>query len=523
MEGRRRPWRRLQAELFRFATTDLHDLHVAIMSAFEEAAILQPAMAFEPVRAALEAAGWDEPVDDEQLHAALRSLTGWGLLDETQNHAARYATPEEFERRNLQWSLTANGEAAIGGVLHALASLGHAAALQTAVVEAIADGLGELRDLAADASAPAGRITTRLAEVEAHLASLVANVRQYNTSLQRLLREDGVDDSVFLDVKQRTVTYLHEYIEGVERPTRRVRLAIETLGHHGLESMFERALVGANLPPGPHGDPGPAWLAERHRHWEALCAWFTPANGGEPRIGALMAVARQAILHLVRVLERRWEARRRSVTVADEFRALGRLFGAAPDNATAHRLFNAAFGMWTARHAHLPCPDAEAVPTTASWLEAPTVEAAPVLRVGAAPAQLGRSRPVADPAALRARRQLEQAEAVARSRALRATLATNGAVRLSSAFRLLPSDAFGELLELLSQALGAPLASDGSRRAASMDGGVEIVLRHPNDGRTTSVSTQGGVLTAPDFLVAIVLTTATPGEPGPVALEAAGG
>ena len=42
--------RRIRPELFRFSTTDRHDLHLAIMLVFEEAAILQPALAIDEVR-----------------------------------------------------------------------------------------------------------------------------------------------------------------------------------------------------------------------------------------------------------------------------------------------------------------------------------------------------------------------------------------------------------------------------------------------------------------------------------------
>lgn len=507
---RHRPWGRLQADLFRFATTELYDLHVALMCVFEDAAVLQPALGYDHVRAGLADLGWDEPLDDERLNQALGALAKWGLLDVSQNHTARFATPEEFERRNLQWSLTPEGQAAIGGVLHALSALRHVAGLQPAVIDAIADGLGELRRLLDDPAAPPGRLKTRLDEVEAHLASLVGNVRQFNTRLQRLLRDDGAADEVFLDVKQRTVTYLQQYIQGVERPTRRVRLNVEALAAAGVESLFERALEGANLAPLPDGDPSPLWLTERRRRWDALRAWFAPVGTEEPKIGALVAIARQAILQLMRVLERRWEARRRSASITEDFRALGRLFAEAPDEASAHQLFNAAFGLWPSRHAHLACPDEEAVASSTPWTDGPAVPVAPVFRVGAAPAQLGRSHPVADTRLLRAARQQEQALALARNVEVRRSLATGGTVRMSQFFGLLSGAAFTELLELLSQALSAPLASDGTRRATSADGGVEIVLAHPTDGHLARIATEAGILTSPDFLLSILVTGYVP-------------
>src|SRR5438876_893620 len=214
------------------------------------------------------------------------------------------ATPAEFERRNLQWSLTTQGQAAIGGVLHALDALRQVAGLQPAVIEAIADGLADLHDLARDPSTDAGRIATRLAEVESHLISLVTSVRQFNTQLQRLMRDDATSDEVFGEVKRRTVVYLREYIDGVERPTRRVQAGIERLVALGVEGVFDRALAGANLAPVPGADPGIAWRAERARRWDALRAWFAPevvaevpgAPDVQPRIAALVGLAREAIL-----------------------------------------------------------------------------------------------------------------------------------------------------------------------------------------------------------------------------------
>lgn len=41
------------AELFRFTTTELRELHVAVMAAFEQSAVLAPALNLEGVRAAL--------------------------------------------------------------------------------------------------------------------------------------------------------------------------------------------------------------------------------------------------------------------------------------------------------------------------------------------------------------------------------------------------------------------------------------------------------------------------------------
>jgi uncharacterized protein (TIGR02677 family) len=475
------------------------------MSAFDDAAVLAPALNLDQVRAALAATGWDEPVDDDALGRALASLVGWRLLEATQDHGAQYATPEEFERK----SLTQRGESAIAGVLHALDSLRRAVGLQPALLDAVGDALADVADLAG--GPPAGetdaRLHLRLADVEGHLSSLVHSVRQFNGHLQRLLRDDAADDAVFLDVKRRTVTYLEEYVDGVERAKQRLVAGIERVEARGLAGVFDRALRGANLAPVGGVDPGPEWLAERARRWEALRAWFSGGPAGAPRLDGLLEIARTAILELLRVLERRWDSRRRSASVANDFRRLATLFAGAAGDADAHRLFSAAFGLWPSRHAHLPSLDGEARSPARSWATADPVEVAPSLRQTGTVANRGRVRPVADPAGVRAARLQAESEALVAHDALRAALATGGAVHLAT-FGTLDAEAFAELLALLATGLEAPADGDGARRAISVDGRVEVVLVDPGDGRTATLSTAAGEFHGPDLLVSITLTDA---------------
>jgi uncharacterized protein (TIGR02677 family) len=506
----RRVWRGLDADLFRFTTTDGRELHTALMAAFEDSAVAAPALDIDQVRRALTAVGWDAPTDELALDRALRQLTTWGLLEATQNHAASYSSPEDFERKNLQWSLTRRGEAAVGGVLHAFAELRSAIGLQPAVLDAIGDRLTDLADLLVgpDSDERAARVHLMLAEVENHLAALVASVRQFNGHLQSLLREDATNDEVFLEVKRRTVTYLEQYAESVERRHRHVRVGIERMAAIGLPVLFDVAVIGANLAPTAAGDPRPVWIAERRRRWSGLEDWFSPADGSEARITGLLRIARTAIVELLRVLERRWDQRRRSASVAQDLRRLAGWFASFAGDEEAHRLFGVAFGMWPARHAHLASVDGEARSPQRSWAQATPVEVAPALRTSGSLANRGRVRPVADPAELRAVRQRQQAEALRAHRAIRAALVTDGEVRLSH-FGLLPEAAFRELLDLLAIGLESELSSDGVRRAISLDGQVEVVLTDAGDRRLARLRTDSGELGGPDLVVAITLVDAT--------------
>lgn len=504
----RRVWRLVDADLFRFTTSDLRELHLALMMGFEQAAVLAPALGLDQVHAALAGVGWDDRLPDETVQRALASLVGWGLLEVTQDHAARYATPEEFERKNLQWSLTRRGEAAVAGVRRAADALRHAVGLQAAVLDAIGDGLSDLVALLAEPRGPEAdaRIHLTLAQVERHLEALVGSVRQFSGHLQRLLREDATDE-LFADVKRRTISYLEEYVEGVERRHRRLVDAIDRVESSGRATAFDRALVGANLAPVAEEDPGLAWLTERERHWRALQAWFAPEGADTPLVLGLLDVARTAIVELLRVLERRWDSRRRSASVAHDFRALADWFAAAPGDDDAHRLFGAAFGLWPSRHAHVVPPDGEWIRPNLSWSAAAPAEVAPALRTVGDLVHRGRANRVGDPSLLRAARQRTQAEALATHEALRAGLAT-GTVRLS-AFGTLRPGAFSELLLLLGSALEAPIDADGRRRGLSVDGRVEVVVSDPHDGRTAVVATDLGELRGPDVFVSILVLDET--------------
>jgi len=125
---------RIPPELFRFTSGDRAQLYGAILAAFAEAnERLETALALDDVRVRV-GAGWYEALSDDDFCAALDQLRDWQLLDVTQNHAEQYRTALEYERRNLAYSLTRRGEAAIAGVAHALQVLTATGALQTAVL-----------------------------------------------------------------------------------------------------------------------------------------------------------------------------------------------------------------------------------------------------------------------------------------------------------------------------------------------------------------------------------------------------
>jgi uncharacterized protein (TIGR02677 family) len=490
---------RVPADMFRFTTTERAELHTATLYAFGEAnERLETVLTFDDVHARLRSVGWFDPVTDEELTATLSRLKQWGLVDVVQNHAAQYTTAEDYERKNLHYLLTKRGEAAYEGVQHALTVLTSSGALQTAVLDAIADRLNELYALHGKSTSSNRRVYTTLMELEGHLDTLRTNTKQFNSELQRLLREDQPDLSTFQDVKRATVAYLQEFVSNLDQRRQTIREAVGRVEELGLGALHDRALLGAELPLLTNDDPAPAWLHHRQAKWDGLRLWFRPADGSPPRVNELQDIARRAIISLLRVLDRISESRRRSSNAAADFRALARWFAQSETEDDAHRLFNAAFGLWPARHAHLVHVDGELIPNGDSWAEAPPVPVSPQLRRTGKQEHIGSTGKVRDVAELRRARQTQARQERVELELAWRQLATPGPVRLSSLGEL-DHDTFHRLLDLVGRALGTRPDETGTRSTSTSDGRVEISLRNARGWAT--VRTPHGVFSGPDFVI----------------------
>lgn len=492
---------RVPPEMFRFTSGDRAEFYVAVLHAFGEAnERLETALGIDDVRARLRSVGWLDPVDDEDLVTALDQLRAWNLVDVIQNHSQNYRTAAEYERRNLQYSLTRQGEAALAGVLHAIGVLASTGALQTAVLDAISDRLGTL---AHEIEAGSDRkVFAALTELESHLDALRSNTKQFNGELQRLLRVDGTDIDTFHEVKASTVAYLQEFLTNLDHRTHAIATRIRIVEDHGIGVVHQRALIGAELPRLTGEDPGPAWLEHRRARWEGLRAWFLPSDNAAPRVEQLHLVARRAIVTLLQVLDRITESRRRASNAAADFRELARWFSAVPAQEDLHRLWSTAFGLSPARHAHLAHADPELISSSSTWSEAPGVEVSPLLRSAGRTERFSRTGRVRDVAALRTARAERALAERAELEAAWSMLDTGGAVRLSS-FGHLDHGVFGRLLELLGRALTSSPDRSGTRRSATADGRIEIVLRQPADSATARVHTPKGSFRGPDYEIEI--------------------
>jgi uncharacterized protein (TIGR02677 family) len=492
---------RVPPEMFRFTSGDRAGLYVSMLHAFSAAnERLETALSLDDVRARLRSVGWLDPLPDEDLTDALGQLRAWQLVDVVQNHSENYRSATEYERRNLQYSLTRRGEAAFAGVVHAVGVLASSGALQTAVLDAIADRLGDLIQLLETGTDR--RIFSALTELEGHLTALRDNTVQFNGELQRLLRAEGTELATFHEVKASTVAYLQEFVTNLEHRARAIASRIGEVEDRGVALLQHRALLGAELPRLSGPDPGPAWLEHRRARWAGLRAWFLQDDGTAPRVEQLHLVARRAIITLLQVLDRITESRRRASNAVADFRELARWFSVVPARDDLHRLWSTMFGLSPARHAHLPHPDPELVPSSLSWQQAPPVPVSPLLRSAGRSERFSRTAQVRDVAAIRADRAEQALAERAELEAAWSMLDTGGVIRLS-AFGRLDHVVFERLLDLLGRALASPQETGGCRRGTTADGQIEVVLRVPADGATARLTTGRGTFTGPDYQVEI--------------------
>lgn len=491
---------RLPQTLFALAVFEPHsELHLALLQVFgRAAAALESGLNRDVIRSRLPEAGWLDPITDAELTARLEQFEkGWGLIESVQDRTGPYTSAAEYERNHLTYSLTRQGEAALAGIEAAWEALNAVGALQTSVLDAIADKLDELHRLAAAPSAADTAVHTTVEELERHLKSLADNVSGFNGSLQRLVGPTQVDVEVFTEVKLATITYLEEFCADLPLRVRRISAAFERVERDGVEVLHKRALIGANLPPGTSEDRRGEWLEQRRLRWSGLRSWFA---GPEARVERLDHLAREAIRSLLRALERLDRERRRSASAAGDFVALARWFNGLDSEAEAHRLAHAAFGLGSARHAHLALEDPEIMGPNRSWSEA-RVAVSPLLRSSGREASMGRTGKVPEMAERRAAAREAARKQAAQLANAWSLLHTDGTVRLSH-FADLPPERFDRLLELLAAAWQASPEPGGLRRAASADGATLIELR-PVDG-TCTLRCARGALTGPDCEVRLV-------------------
>ena len=484
----------------RYVTAENAPTYRAIVEVFHEARThyvieLRPADVLERLAAAGLAA--PDLGDAAALDRHLDQLVAWGNLAAVHDSAA-VTRLEDFYRRRLLYHLTAVGEAAHGAVAEVEATAGRSGSLQATMLVKVRNALDALAACGPETSPD--EVLSSFHDLFGAFDTLTDEANCFIGELDRSSGPERMTEDRFVLYKQALLAYISRFVEELRRLAGEIAERIEALDRSGVEALIANASRSKDLPPDlGAGDPAAAFRADRLVRWDGVRRWFrgVPERSVAPTVERLCQVAIEAIVGLVRTLGRLNERRVRPIDRAADFRTLAGWFEACPDDARAHALWYAAFGLASARHFHLAEDDPERAAPGLSWWDATPVEVPVRLRTKGAVSAAGQAGAAPDHAATRAwiaqkrRREREQVDAaIARFAGQALTFGLVG--KLSAA-------EFDLFLALLDQALAAPAGPDGVREVESSDGRLRIRLRPAATETPATIETPAGFLVAPDL------------------------
>jgi uncharacterized protein (TIGR02677 family) len=478
--------------LFSYTVEPLAWLYRAIMRLFLDAKAryriqFRPDEIAAAVSAALPA---DQELKQETVDRCLDSLAGWGNLRRSHD-TGRVATLDDFRRRHFVYQMTPAGEVAERAVGEVLEALERSGSLQRVMLGTIRRSLEAIAAEMAAEMAPyeKGRRAPRPEQVFEHLfnvteqfSALAQNAGTFLTRLNEAIDSGEVNAEAFVVYKQAVIEYLEGFVAELSREAPRIARLIAEIEAAGAERMIGLA-AAADAAPSPLGLADPA--ARLRQKWQGIGAWFVGVRQEPPTVELLRGAARAAINRILLVLERLHEKRFRRVSRTADLLRLAAWFDElalagreAPPGGTAeqaHRLFQAAFGLFGARHLSGREVDADLVAPDASWWDSPSAAIAPALRATGRVTATGRPGQIADHS--RAKRLLAErlrGEREAGEAAL-ARFAGRGPLPLAE----LPPLTEGELtllLSLLDRLLAVVPDAAGRRETRSRDGRLKLVL-----------------------------------------------
>jgi uncharacterized protein (TIGR02677 family) len=502
--------RHLDAQpLLRYATVAEAPLHRAIIDVFTTAATgytgrLSPA----DVHGLL--IDTAEPDDDlpslEEVAARLHQLLLWGNLS-SDHDSSRAASLDAYGRTAYVYDLTPGGEAAAEALEALEEGLRRVGGLQAVALRQIDEMLGELAGALAAPDPDGERVYLLCEDLHARFKSLTTNAAAFMQKVNKLLSSPVLDTDEFTLFKVDTITYLTDFIGDLDVRATHIRRRLDDLD--AVDAVRrDAALAAAQTASGQlslDGSDVTSWTTLTRAHLAGLADWFRAAP--EERTGAtvLYSKARDAVLGITRVAERIREAASSPSSRSTDLLALAAGFEAADDDAAAHLLWHAAFGLAPSRHLGMLCPT-DAVPASTSWWEpGSAVPLSRQLRVAGRTDYVRRAMHVPDRSedkrmlAARAREQHENATRAA------GTLTALGRVRLSQVTDVLGGeldhDALLLVAGLLSRAVRTQPHRDGTRTAASVDGTLHITVTEPDPPAAAQLRAISGTWTLPDYRI----------------------
>jgi len=505
-----------QQPLLRYATVPEAPLYREIMDIFTEASAsyasrLSPEMVHDALSLRLAADGPD--ADDEQptlveVKARLEQLWKWGSLSQDYDNA-RATSLESYERTAYVYDLTPGGEAAVEALAVLDEALRRVGGLQGVALRQIEEMLGEL---AAELGAPeldGARIYALCEDLHTRFKSLTGNAALFMQKVNRLLASPLLEFTDFALFKADTIAYLTNFIGDLDALAGHIRSrldAIDRVGPASLTAAFEAGEAASGQLVLEHGSDTTTWGRLAQAHLSGLAEWFRAEPDARTGAAALYGKARAAVLGITRAVERIRESSTSPSSRSADLLSLAVRFEEASGDAGAHRLWHAAFGLAPARHLGIAADD-ETVPASTSWWEEhAAVRVSRQLRATGHSDYVRKARQVTDRSA--AKRELAAAARIADQKTAEAadTLVGLGTIRVSEiTVRVGPVEPI--VLRLLGSLIYRALRTgphlDGSRRAVSIDGTLQIELSEPLPPRAAVLTATSGTWTLPDYRVCV--------------------
>lgn len=479
--------------LFSFATAEKRADYLRVLRAFDSAraayVVLLHADDVAEWISRAESGGRVEaaagvPLPAVEIGPLLEQLHRWGVLERSYD-GTRAATLAEYRNRHYVYQFAQAGFQAYRAVAGVLAARMEDASLSRLVLPEL---LADLRTLsAANRDGDAERVYTTLRRLDATLTDMAARAAHFYLSLGDLVRTTEITPESFLAHKDALLAHMREFSMDLARFAPRLAAAIGEVEETGVEQLIGRAAGCDERVLLSFAERAADWRSR----WDGLRTWFVAAGAESTETceaDRLREATMSAIAAVLSLLRRVTETRRGGVSRESALRHLAEWFVATPTAGSAHALYDAVFGLGKPRHLSLEHPDAELIPASRSWWEAPPLEISRTLaETGRAPTAGAPARIARNDAGVRRLREAQLA--AQRERAAAAASLSQGNVHE----RVLDQRETEVLLRLIDAASTAWVPVSGKVDGTTgSDNGVTLTVR-PCDGSTV-IRTAAGLL-----------------------------
>jgi len=469
--------------LFSFAVAEKRSEYLAVLRAFDTARANYVVLLHSGDVADLIARspGRHDALTTLDIAPLLDQLHAWGLLERSYD-GTRAATLAEYRNRHFVYQFGQAGYKAYRAVEDVLGARLDDASLSRLVLPELLADMHELAE--ANRQADGDRIYRKLSRLDSTLSEMATRAAHFYLVLGDLVRTTEITPESFLAHKDALLTHMREFSSDLTRYAPKLAEAIALVESTGIEELVDRAAISDERVFLSVDERRADWTDR----WAGLSHWFVAAESELSESERLREGTMSAIAAVLSLLRRVTETRKGGVSRESQLRHLAGWFAAAPTEDSAHALFHAVFGLGRPRHLSMVHPDADIIPVSRSWWEAPPVEISRTL------AETGRTPTPGVPGRVQRndggiRRLREQQLESQRSRSAAAQSLVSAGIH----DRILNEQETEVLLSLLNAALTARVRVSGRTSDSSgSDSGVRLTLS--DSDRSTIVRTSRGRL-----------------------------